>query len=341
MVFFFLIFPAVAKSQWILNSNRDWLIKIDANDDGKFEFIDLITNIDLIFFWPGDFVLSILIPTDLGQRLHITPSDFHGSTSLVLSILIWIISCAYLKLFKTFIFTEIIDGILQKSKTSLTRLNMKVVTKLQLSLPFQIIKKITVLVVSAVFLFLVLLAYDLIQSERSFLADMELNQSSGLPSGIYLTSKSHETWDYDKESSNFKEETKQSVIVIDAEKPLIKPDQIFDETLLEEIAATKGMPLYDESEKEIIDSHMSKIANSIKSKISFPFPILGDGVLCKVLVTQSGVVLKIKVLRGSGNDAYDSAVERAILKAQPLPMPTDEKIYQDHFRSFNLTFSSD
>jgi colicin import membrane protein len=55
------------------------------------------------------------------------------------------------------------------------------------------------------------------------------------------------------------------------------------------------------------------------------------------LVTQipTGEVLTIKLLKSSGNKAYDDAVERAILKASPLPLPAA----REHFsRELKLTF---
>jgi colicin import membrane protein len=43
--------------------------------------------------------------------------------------------------------------------------------------------------------------------------------------------------------------------------------------------------------------------------------------------------------KSSGNEAYDSAVERAILKAQPLPLPPAEQNMFNKFRDLRLKFS--
>ena len=55
------------------------------------------------------------------------------------------------------------------------------------------------------------------------------------------------------------------------------------------------------------------------------------------LVTQlpTGDVLLIKLLKSSGNPAYDTAVERAILKSSPLPLPSDKALFD---RELKLTF---
>lgn len=55
------------------------------------------------------------------------------------------------------------------------------------------------------------------------------------------------------------------------------------------------------------------------------------------LVTQlpTGEVLHIKVLKSSGNAAYDDAVYRAILKSSPLPLPATRELFA---RELKLTF---
>jgi colicin import membrane protein len=46
-------------------------------------------------------------------------------------------------------------------------------------------------------------------------------------------------------------------------------------------------------------------------------------------------VVFVRVLTGSGNPAYDAAVERAILKSSPLPLPASR---EDFSRELKLTF---
>jgi colicin import membrane protein len=55
------------------------------------------------------------------------------------------------------------------------------------------------------------------------------------------------------------------------------------------------------------------------------------------LVTQipSGDVITVKLLKSSGIPAYDQAVERAILKSSPLPLPRDPSLFE---RELKLTF---
>lgn len=57
----------------------------------------------------------------------------------------------------------------------------------------------------------------------------------------------------------------------------------------------------------------------------------------KVILLPDGSVLSTKLIKPSGSAAYDDAVERAIMKAQPLPLPPDVTLFSK-FREMNLTF---
>ncbi|HKQ27296.1 MAG TPA: energy transducer TonB [Burkholderiales bacterium] len=54
-----------------------------------------------------------------------------------------------------------------------------------------------------------------------------------------------------------------------------------------------------------------------------------------VVQLPSGDVISVKLSKTSGNPAYDAAVERAILKASPLPLPEPRSLFA---RQLKLTF---
>ena len=53
------------------------------------------------------------------------------------------------------------------------------------------------------------------------------------------------------------------------------------------------------------------------------------GLSCKVRVRQipGGEVVEVRVVQSSGNTAFDQSVERAVLKASPLPRPRDASLF--------------
>ncbi len=54
------------------------------------------------------------------------------------------------------------------------------------------------------------------------------------------------------------------------------------------------------------------------------------GLQCEVLVTQipGGEIVDVRITAPSGNAAFDDSVEKAVLKASPLPRPRDPSLFQ-------------
>lgn len=89
---------------------------------------------------------------------------------------------------------------------------------------------------------------------------------------------------------------------------------------------------------EQIAKYMAAIKYKIMSYIVLPPNLQGNPVEFDILLIPSGQILGIKLTRSSGNEKYDSAVERAIRTADPLPVPPDPKLFSEAFRQINLTF---
>lgn len=99
----------------------------------------------------------------------------------------------------------------------------------------------------------------------------------------------------------------------------------------EEFAAVSG---------KVVDEYTAKISAKIRRWIVLP-PGVSQNIKSefKVTLLPSGEVLHANLVKSSGNAAYDSAVERAILKAQPLPLPPAEQNMFGKFRDLHLKFS--
>ena len=88
-----------------------------------------------------------------------------------------------------------------------------------------------------------------------------------------------------------------------------------------------------------IDKYKQAIAARIKRFIVEPPNLQGNPeVEVDVKVLPGGEVLAITTRRGSGQTAYDNAVERAIQRAQPLPLPPADSPIFPQFRELNLKF---
>ena len=88
----------------------------------------------------------------------------------------------------------------------------------------------------------------------------------------------------------------------------------------------------------VVDEHTGKIVGKIRRNIVMPPDVADDaGAEFTVTLLPGGTVLSARLTRSSGNAAYDNAVERAILKSQPLPLPADAALF-NRFRELKLVF---
>lgn len=89
-----------------------------------------------------------------------------------------------------------------------------------------------------------------------------------------------------------------------------------------------------------LDKYRKGISDKIKKFIVRPPNLQGtEESEFDIVVLPDGNVLGVKLKKPSGNAAYDNAVERAINRAQPLPMPPDPALLKD-FRELNLRFKA-
>lgn len=91
---------------------------------------------------------------------------------------------------------------------------------------------------------------------------------------------------------------------------------------------------------KVVDEYIGRIAAKVRRFIVLP-PDVALNIRSEFNVTllPGGEILSVNLAKPSGNDAYDNAVERAILKAQPLPLPPSERNLFNRFRELRLKFS--
>jgi len=87
-----------------------------------------------------------------------------------------------------------------------------------------------------------------------------------------------------------------------------------------------------------LDAYKRSVSEKIRRYIVLPPNIQGNPeAIFEVVQMPGGDILDTKLKRSSGNPAYDAAVERAILKAQPLPPPPDPARFSE-VRELELKF---
>lgn len=85
-----------------------------------------------------------------------------------------------------------------------------------------------------------------------------------------------------------------------------------------------------------LSEYIGRIQAKVKSNWILPQELQGNPeAVFSVVQLPNGEIIGVKLLRSSGLAAYDTAVERAILKSSPLPLPANR---QDFSRELKLTF---
>lgn len=88
-----------------------------------------------------------------------------------------------------------------------------------------------------------------------------------------------------------------------------------------------------------VNKYIARIQSKIRSKVNKQLCGTGNPELefAIALMPTGEVNGNPKLLKGSGMEACDEAVERAILQAQPLPIPSEPDLFSQ-FRNLKLKF---
>jgi colicin import membrane protein len=91
-------------------------------------------------------------------------------------------------------------------------------------------------------------------------------------------------------------------------------------------------------QNSVVDEYRRRIQEKIKSRINTPPDLKGNPQAeFDVIVLPGGTIWRVALTRSSGQPAYDNAVENAIRKSEPLPLPPDQALF-NKFRELHLKF---
>jgi len=127
-------------------------------------------------------------------------------------------------------------------------------------------------------------------------------------------------------------------------KELKERKQAEEQRVLEEYAEKRRLAMKETMRAEIaaatsaeVGRYQDMIRSRIRRNIVMPPDVPASAVAeFKVTLLPGGMVMDVQLVKTSGSRVYDDAAERAIYKAQPLPLPTDVGL-QKMFRELRLT----
>ncbi len=138
-----------------------------------------------------------------------------------------------------------------------------------------------------------------------------------------------------------------------ARKEVVKQQKIAADKRQKEMQESLQLAAAEEAEQDrqrvanarITSKAASNAAVLIKRKITQNWNRPGSvpkNLKCKIKIEllPGGDVMKVVIIKSSGNSLFDESTERAVRKASPLPVPKDPMVFKK-FRSFNLVFDPD
>ncbi|HUP30100.1 MAG TPA: cell envelope integrity protein TolA [Usitatibacter sp.] len=109
-----------------------------------------------------------------------------------------------------------------------------------------------------------------------------------------------------------------------------------DEEIAKQAAEKARAEAVSVRQKEI-DGFINGIKAKIRGRANVPDTVTGSPeVHVRIRILPGGEVLDIAITKPSGNPAYDTAIERAIRSASPLPVPDARSELFPIFRDLNL-----
>ena len=61
-------------------------------------------------------------------------------------------------------------------------------------------------------------------------------------------------------------------------------------------------------------------------------------VIVRIALVPTGEVIQVVLEKSSGNQALDRSVLAAVKRAEPLPVPSDSRLFEQQFRNFVMSF---
>lgn len=104
-----------------------------------------------------------------------------------------------------------------------------------------------------------------------------------------------------------------------------------------EKAAERAREEAASARQKAIDTWVGRIRDKIRGRANVPDTVSGKpSVQVRIKILPGGEVLDIAITRSSGNRVYDTAIERAIRSASPLPVPEANSELFPTFRDLTL-----
>ena len=123
-----------------------------------------------------------------------------------------------------------------------------------------------------------------------------------------------------------KREAQRKVEDQDMQRRMMEEDLASESRQVKQLAAHANASRRAGEKASLVAKFQEQISAKVRSNTRLPDNLKGNPqVKFQVKLLPTGEVLNVQLVQGSGNPAYDDAVERAIYKSSPLPLPEDKE----------------
>ena len=168
----------------------------------------------------------------------------------------------------------------------------------------------------------------------------KLEQPKPVKADIELKDKEKEKEKKRKEEERKKAEVEKKLKeqALKVQHAMLEAEQVALNKQREAAEAARQQAAAQAASQRLMSDAISRISSHVRRFVIMPPDVVGNPQAeFDVFLIPTGEVLNVKLSRSSGNPAYDNAVERAIRKASPLPLPTDPSLV-GRFRELKLKF---
>lgn len=122
-----------------------------------------------------------------------------------------------------------------------------------------------------------------------------------------------------------KREAQRRTEELDMQRRMMEEDLASEARQVKQLAARASASRRASEKANIVAQFQDQIRAKVRSNTRLPENLRGNPqVKFQVRLLPTGEVLNVQLVQGSGTPAYDEAVERAIYKSSPLPLPDDK-----------------
>lgn len=168
----------------------------------------------------------------------------------------------------------------------------------------------------------------------------KLEQPKPVKADIELKDKEKEKEKKRKEEERKKAEVEKKLKeqALKVQHAMLEAEQVALNKQREAAEAARQQAAAQAASQRLMSDAIGRISSHVRRFVIMPPDVMGNPQAeFDVSLIPTGEVLNVKLSRSSGNPAYDNAVERAIRKASPLPLPTDPSLV-GRFRELKLKF---